>query len=312
MTAELPAPTGRLDLPDHRRLAWDEHGPSNGFPVIYLHGIPSCRVMWSGVAAAAQGAGVRLIVIDRPGCGLSTFQPDRRVTDLAADVSALADHLLLQRYAVAGISGGGPYALACAAAGDPRLVRTVVTNGVGPLDSADAIAGLYDVNRPVFEAAAAGLENCRPIIEQLAAGAEASANQGPGALADVLAAMPPEDRAVIEQHPEIMAETADLGPAIVNGPDGLAYDLWLSSQPWGFDLTAIDIPVDIYAADHDRNVPLQHAVDQAAQVPHSTLTVWPGSGHLSGFVRLPQVLQELVANVGPATLSTAGSSARTA
>ncbi|SDS57279.1 alpha/beta fold hydrolase [Microlunatus soli] len=309
MADRLPTPTGTLRLADGRDLSWDEHGPTDGPAVFYLHGIPGCRVMWSGLGSAAESAGVRLIVPDRPGCGLSSFQPDRRITDLPSDLSALADQLRLERYWVAGVSGGGPYALATAAAGDPRLVGAVVTNGVGPLHTPDAIAGLYDVNRPVFEAAATGVEACRPIIESMTGGTEPDRD----ALAAILRAMPAEDRAVIEADPRMAAEVGDLRPAAVNGIDGLAYDLWLAVQPWGFDLTEIAVPVDFYAADHDRNVPIQHAVDQAALVPNSTLTVWPASGHFSGFVRLPEVLAALArtATAEREAPSTAGNSAHT-
>jgi pimeloyl-ACP methyl ester carboxylesterase len=58
--------------------------------------------------------GWRILSIDRPGFGLSTFQPGRRITDWPADVHAFAKHVDLPRFAVVGGSGGGPYALACA------------------------------------------------------------------------------------------------------------------------------------------------------------------------------------------------------
>ncbi|OQE37547.1 hypothetical protein PENNAL_c0794G03227, partial [Penicillium nalgiovense] len=57
---------------------------------------------------------IRVIAPERPGFGLSTVQPNRRIMDWPADVQALAHYLSLSRFAVMGGSGGGPYALACA------------------------------------------------------------------------------------------------------------------------------------------------------------------------------------------------------
>ncbi|MEK8174505.1 hypothetical protein NKH77_52320 [Streptomyces sp. M19] len=84
-----------------------------------------------------------------------------------------------------------------------------------------------------------------------------------------------------------MSETA------AGGIEGVTHDLWLSVQPWGIDLDRIAGPVDFFASDHDRNVPVRHALDQAERVPHSTLTVWPGTGHSHAFTRLPEVLRRL-------------------
>ncbi|ANY09401.1 alpha/beta fold hydrolase [Pseudonocardia sp. HH130630-07] len=280
--------TRSLRLSDGRELVWDEHGPADGIPVVYLHGAPSCRVMGRGLASAAAGTGVRLIVPDRPGCGLSTFLPDRRIIDWPADVSALAEHLGLDRYRVVGTSGGGPYALACAAAGDPGVVRTAVVCGVGPLDGPQRIAGLHEVNRAVFAAATEGIDALTPIVERLVAGGAAAAVPG-----DLL---PREDRENIAAHPELAADAAAmLRAATVHGLHGVVHDTWLLVRPWGFELSEVGGPVDFYAGDHDRNVPLQHVVDQAAAVPGSTLTVWPGSGHSHALTRLPEVLRRICA-----------------
>lgn len=283
-------PAGRLTLPDGRELTWDEYGVPDGPVVFFLHGVPACRVLWSGIGRQAREAGVRLVAPDRPGCGLSTFQPGRRITDWPADLSALADHLGVAEYRVAGTSGGGPYALACAAAGDARLVRTAVVCGIGPLDTPEARAALTEANRFIFDRAAEGVEALTPIIEAMTAGAP----RDEATLATVVDRMAPEDQAVIAAQPGLLGEMLDLTAAAEAGPHGLAHDTWLCVQPWGFEPAGIAGPVDFYAADHDRNAPVRPVLDQAEAVPHSTLTVWPGSGHLAALVRLGEVLERLL------------------
>lgn len=287
----VPPPTNTLTLDDGRILAWDEHGENGGFPVCFFHGAPGSRVLFPGMADAAATAGVRLLALDRPGCGRSSFQPDRRIADWPADVTTVADHLSLDRFAVCGISGGGPYAVACAALADPRLTRAAVVSGIGPLDTAEAIAGLHDVNRSIFELASVGPEGAVAAIETLveATTGEPAESDAMGA---VIAQLAPEDQALILAEPQIMA-AARIDESAALGAAGPSYDFWLYTTPWNLDLGSITVRVDIYSGDHDHNVPVQHAVDQAAAIPTSTLTIWPASGHFAGIQRFGEILARL-------------------
>ena len=102
--------TATVTLPDGRDLAYEEYGDPAGFPVLSFHGGLSSRLDAAPADAAARDGGVRLVAPDRPGMGLSTFQPGRRLVDWPADVTSLADALGLERFAVMGWSAGGPYA----------------------------------------------------------------------------------------------------------------------------------------------------------------------------------------------------------
>src|SRR6185312_3853086 len=105
----------RVRLADGRTLACLELGDPSGPPVLYFHGYPGSRLEARVAAAAARRLGLRLLAVDRPGFGQSTFQTGRSIGAWAADVAALADRLALGRFSIVGVSGGGPYALACAA-----------------------------------------------------------------------------------------------------------------------------------------------------------------------------------------------------
>src|SRR5580765_7979701 len=93
-----------VTMRDGRRLAYSECGAADGRPIIYCHGVPSSRVeaelnVDGGVVAAL---GLRVIVPDRPGIGLSDYQPGRRIVDWPDDVFDLAGALGLQRFVVMG------------------------------------------------------------------------------------------------------------------------------------------------------------------------------------------------------------------
>lgn len=89
-------------------------GDSAGRPLVYCHGGLSSRLDIHFAARAAQGAGVRILAIDRPGTGGSSPQRERTFATWAKDVERVAEVLELDRFAVLGWSFGGPYALACA------------------------------------------------------------------------------------------------------------------------------------------------------------------------------------------------------
>ena len=55
-----------------------------------------------------------IIVLERPGCGLSTSKPDRTLLGWADDVVEFSEIVGFSQFSVVGFSAGGPFALACA------------------------------------------------------------------------------------------------------------------------------------------------------------------------------------------------------
>ena len=116
-----------------RKLGYSEYGAPRGLPILGFHGTPGSRFMFRLVHEPARRLGIRIIAPERPGFGLSTFQRNRTLADWASDIAELADHLGLQHFGVAGISGGGPYAVACAALLPTRVTAAALMGPVGPL-----------------------------------------------------------------------------------------------------------------------------------------------------------------------------------
>jgi pimeloyl-ACP methyl ester carboxylesterase len=149
-----PVKTGvdsTIQLSDGRRLGCAEFGDRAGAPVIYFHGWPGARVEARLGDYAARVSGVRLLAIDRPGMGLSAFQPGRAFVDWPDDVLEVAASLGLDRFAVLGISGGGPYAAACAWKLADRLTNAGILSSLAPFDVPGATAGMGRRNRLAFQ-----------------------------------------------------------------------------------------------------------------------------------------------------------------
>jgi pimeloyl-ACP methyl ester carboxylesterase len=140
----------RFRLRNGRWLAYSQYGASRGKPILYFHGWPGSRLEARVADQTAKEFNATLIAIDRPGFGMSDFQPGRAILDWPADVSEIADALRLERFAIAGISGGGPYALACALRIPERLTSVAIICGVGPTEGSGAMEGMSPFARRVF------------------------------------------------------------------------------------------------------------------------------------------------------------------
>src|SRR5438270_6640061 len=121
-------------LPSGRRLAFAEFGDLDGRPVFFFHGTPGNRQA-AYLEEWGNAFNIHFFVPERPGFGRSSFQRDRRLLDWPRDVDAMLNHLGLSRVTVFGVSGGGPYALACAYAIPDRLESAICVSGVGPPDA---------------------------------------------------------------------------------------------------------------------------------------------------------------------------------
>jgi pimeloyl-ACP methyl ester carboxylesterase len=122
---------GTLRLHDGRALRYGTWGPPHGTPVFGFHGGGLCRLQHYGDDAPAA-AGVRLVLPDRPGYGGSDPRPGATLLDGAGDVEELADALGIDRFAVFGVSAGGPLALACGVRLRRRVAAAGLVSSVGP------------------------------------------------------------------------------------------------------------------------------------------------------------------------------------
>lgn len=100
----------------------------------YFRGHPGSRLEARFLADAAGRAGLRLIGLDRPGQGLSDYQPIRRLGEWSDDVAQVIDRMGLQRVAIIGNSAGPPYALDCAHRLPGRVTARAVVSGAGEVN----------------------------------------------------------------------------------------------------------------------------------------------------------------------------------
>lgn len=270
----------RFALPDGRVLGYDDHGPADGLPLFYFHGVPSSRLdlrMFDG-AAVAERLGIRVIAVDRPGCGLSDHLRGRGLSDWPADVAALADDLGLDRFAVMGWSGGGPYALACAHAMPERITAAGVVSCMGPHDVPGLTVGINPQSMRFFT-----LNRDRPVVGRLVDRFMAlGARRGPDKLlVRTRAALPPVDGDALGAPPVGEGYVAALRECFRNGPRGGQWETSLMASPWDFDPHDIHVPVMLWHGDLDADAPPAMGHWLAEAVPACRARFFPDEGHIS-------------------------------
>src|SRR5918998_25550 len=140
-------------LRDGRRLGYAEYGDPQGSPVLFFHGLGTTRVICPPDDGTALRERIRLVAVDRPGIGISDRRPRRRLLDWPADVVQLADHLEIERFAVVGWSGGGPYAAACGYLLPHRVRKVGMVSSPAPLSGVPEADYLLRFHRTAAHAA---------------------------------------------------------------------------------------------------------------------------------------------------------------
>jgi pimeloyl-ACP methyl ester carboxylesterase len=280
-----------FELADDRDLAWRDFGASDGTPVVALHGSPGSHSNFAPVADAAAAGGVRLIAVDRPGYGHSTFDPRRTYKTFAADIGALADHCSLEQFGVIGWSSGGPNAASCARYLGNRVSACAIVSGPAPPESRVSSEGTMGLNR-----IAKRLEVLAPrLTSPLFQAALRQGRRNPErAITWMLGHLPPCDARVIER-PDIRAHyLADIArPVSSTAGRAAVQDICMEARPWGFDLAEIERPVHVWQGDADGTVTLPNGTYQARVILNASLHEMPGEGHWLLYTHFDDILRAL-------------------
>jgi pimeloyl-ACP methyl ester carboxylesterase len=288
-----PKLEGNIAVGDDRQIGFAEFGDPQGRAVFWLHGTPGARRQIPMEARVyAEQRQIRLIGVDRPGIGSSTPYQYDTVFAFADDLRTIADTLGIDKFEVIGLSGGGPYTLACAAAMPDRVVAAGVLGGVAPVRGADAIGGgvstLISAAAPVVELAGAPLRLAastlirliRPVAEP--------------ALYAYARISPEADRQLLVR-PEFKAMFLD---DLLNGSrKQLAApfaDVVVFARDWGFRLEEVKVPVRWWHGDRDHIVPFEHGQHVVSRLPDAQLTHLPGESHLAGLGRAEEILGTMI------------------
>jgi pimeloyl-ACP methyl ester carboxylesterase len=293
---ETPQPRleGTFVLSHGRSIGFAEYGSAGGTPIFWFPGTPGGRRQIPPLArTVATERGIRLIALERPGLGSSTPHLYESVLGWADDVEEIADRLRLGRFGLVGLSGGGPYVLACAYRIPARVVAAAVLGGVAPSCGDGAHPGgavgraaryhriLRTFHEPLALAAWATVYSLRPLASQVF---------------DLFATTMPEGDQEVFGRPEMKEMFIDdMLRASRRQLRAPLYDAVLFTKPWGFSLRDIRVPIRLWHGDADTFVPLDHARHLAALIPDAELTIRPREGHMGNLDAAEEIIDTLLA-----------------
>jgi pimeloyl-ACP methyl ester carboxylesterase len=268
-----------ITLPDGRRLALHALGREDGFPVVYLHGAIGTRLDVSPeLLAVIERLQLRWVCVSRPGFGGSDPRPGRTMLDFADDLRHLAAVARWRRFAVVGVSSGGPYALACGHALPDLVGAVAVSASLSPACAPHAVPGLPPGLRAGMRALARAPRTGTRVLEIPAA---------------LLAAHPTHAARVAGRRRA--AAALALRDATAGGVGGLVEDYLICCRPWGFDPSEVGVEVHLWHGVRDRLVPAEHAWQLAAALPRCRASFDPDEDHFFFRRRIAEIVTPLVA-----------------
>lgn len=280
---------GHCILKCGRRLHYAEYGDPHGMPVIHLHGILGCRYERLPDDALTKKLGVRLVIPDRPGYGLSDHATDHGYLDFADDLLQLADHLNFQQFSLMGLSMGAIYGSAFAYKTPQRLRSLAMISSTPPFRSFSDFAGtppsikllitfskyLPTAARMIAEIA---IKNACKNPEKFFANIPVSA----------------ADQAILSHS--LLKE--HLEACLLAGSKecyaGFVHDILLAAEPWPFPIKDIQIKVDFWHGTEDTHSPLNRIKPIVDAVPNKYFHQIDGGGHFLIYNHWQEVLETLI------------------
>jgi pimeloyl-ACP methyl ester carboxylesterase len=276
-------------LSDGRTLGYAEQGDSDGAPILLFHGIPGSRLIRHPDGEIARRLGVRLFTFDRPGIGLSSPQPGRRMLDWPRDVAEFADAQGLDRFTVMGWSGGGPYALATAHELPDRVAHVVLVASVTPLAGTEFTRELSpDLRRrarvgsllPWFVHAVV-VRDARVFARNPVRAIEREFEKGPEC-----------DRRILDD-PSLKQNWIDSRHETYRqGTRGIYAEALLYLRPWGFDPANVRAPITVWHGESDETLSPAMGRHFADALAGSDATFVPGEGHMVCLTRWEEILRK--------------------
>ena len=278
-----------ITLADGRRLCWHEFGDPAGSPVLYTAGTPVSGLGGATYDEAARAAGLRWVSPDKPGYGGSDYQRQRSVSGWASDLAALAAHLGLAQFALAGESGGTPFTLTAAHRFADRVSMVALIASGGPIGPAER-AGQKARNRVLGwlarNAPALNTVQIAAMRRELATPARRERN-----LRRDMATTPEAAHAALRIEYEAVAD------ALRPGIRATVQELALIKRPWAFPLSEVKTPVHLWHGALDRNAPIAFARRLTRELPDATLHVGDSSGHDVGADHSGEIMSVLASHV---------------
>ncbi len=286
-----------FQLPDTRDLSYCLYGPGDGHPVLYFHGTPSSRLEPSLLMAYGIDIemlllkyNLQLIAIDRPGMGLSTFNPAGDFISFAKDVHILSQHLKIEQCKVLCWSGGGPFALSIANE-FPRIIQKVYIITGFTLNFNKHVFKKMHGNKLYFGAA-------RYIPYFLRLMMNFVARKKPSTpIPKIISKLPASDHRLMTDVKRLRQVSATtLQEACRQGSKGAVYEAQLYFKDYVYNLKDLLQPVHFWWGNEDNVVIRLHPEAVEQDVQNHIMHYKQNEGHFSIYIHCIEEVLQTIAN----------------
>ena len=279
-------------LKDGRRLAFAEYGDSQGQALFFFHGGSDSRLEAKLLDRSASEMGLRIIAPDRPGYGYSDFQPGRQLLDWPDDVAELADRLEIKRFFVIGHSGGGSHAAAVAHECPDRVRAVALLGSAAPPGIPSK--GLH----PLFRLVNIAMSRSKWLHRRLLDQTNRRLLEDPDRFLAEWGTFSRADGRLFEEKKDVGAIIVEeMTEAIRQGVEPIMHEHRLYKRDWGFSLTRIQTPVDIWHGLADRQASIGASQFLDERISSSHLHLVDGAGHFSLLVNHQESIFESLLNL---------------
>lgn len=281
-----------ITLPDGRKLGYTTIGKGN--PIIYFHGTASSRLEAYLLKHLTVREKLKIIALDRPGYGLSTYKPRKSIQDINNDLNFLADHLGIDKFGILGWSGGGVFALAYMACFPQRVTCGVVAGTPDlPFDASTAhnIPFIKYVMKIPFLGTLAMRNMRRQVLKANSANAFLRSSQGK----QMLRTCSNRDlafffdtiwmRVMYQSITEAFRQSSSIKTVFE--------EHMLFLKPWNLPFKNIANKLQVWQGTEDKNCPIKNAYNITRRIEDSNLEVFPRQGHCTIFDNLEKLAELL-------------------
>jgi pimeloyl-ACP methyl ester carboxylesterase len=205
----------------------------------------------------------------------------------------LTDALGIDRFAVMGWSCGGPYAAVCGARMSDRITAVGLLSSAVPLELVGTTKGLARDDRILLF-----LVRWAPRLASALLRVTIGDATERRLYREIRRSFPAVDRAALEERGSIVDAVAFVKESMRQGAEGCLQDYRVFGSPWGFDLSEVTVPVQIWEGEEDNTGPPEYRELLLRHLPRAQLSLVPGEGHLSLLQhQAPAILSHLTSQV---------------
>ena len=281
-----------FNLADGRKLEYLTNGPLQSSAVILHAGTTQDVAGWQTWLDYFASRGIFALSFGRSGYAASTIMPGRITINVANDVAELSQALGIVKFVNVGLSGGGQHAIATGL--DTRSLGVVTVGSLAPIAELgeDFYTGMQQADLDEYADALQDIDLLVARFQKWQDGDLGETITGPElSERDKLASNRPTWKVLLDS----CAFTMEQGWGWVVDD----YSSYL--KPWGFDPRDVKVPAVIWQGGLDKNVPSQHGIWLANNMPSAKLELRVDESHLGIFVNYEEeIMQSAIAllNVG--------------